>query len=264
MATNQPARGGAAEGMSEFVQRRNREQAARGQARAAEHQAFGQAIRAGHDLGLKKSSNLATQGAEARAMESAPSHQELEPNFLETPYAPIGHPGTLESFIPVWGSGREALADLEEGKPVSAAFNAGLAALDLTGIGMLDKVLAKGGIYAVKGAIGESAAQGGWRAVRRKMGDLKILEPYQHGHHWFIPQNGWGKKVPNLIKNHPANIHGMPSREIHGRLHGRYKGKPEFGFLHKYWHGTPHLSKVATGSAAGHAASAAASNGRRK
>src|SRR5215469_16472113 len=117
MGSNQPARGGAAESMSEFVKRRNREQAARGLARAAEHHAYGAALRANH-----------SDGERGRA--ATPSHETPQPNFLETPYAPIGHPGTLESFIPVWGSGREALADLEEGKPVSAAFNAGLAALD--------------------------------------------------------------------------------------------------------------------------------------
>jgi hypothetical protein len=257
MATNQPARGGAGESMSEFVKRRNREQAARGQAKAADHQAYGEALRAKLDLDFPRPSDVAAHGAKA-------SYKNLQPNFFETPAAQIGHPGTAESFIPVWGSGREALADLADGKPGSAAFNAGLAVLDLTGVGMVDKALAKGGSYAIKGAIGESAPKAKWRAVRRTMGDLKMLKPYQHGHHWFIPQKGWGTRVPDQIKNHPANIMGMPSREIHGRLHGRFKGKPEFGLLGKYWHGTPHLSKVATGSAAGHTVTAARVKDRRK
>ncbi len=44
---------------------------------------------------------------------------------------PIGHPGLAESFIPVWGSGREALADLQEQDYGPAAFNAALAVTDL-------------------------------------------------------------------------------------------------------------------------------------
>jgi hypothetical protein len=48
----------------------------------------------------------------------------------------------------------------------------------------------------------------------------------------------------------------MPSAEIHGRLTGSYKGKPQFGLLGQYWYGTPHWSKVATVSAAGHPAAA--------
>lgn len=257
MATNQPARGGASESMSEFIRRRNREQAARSQARAAGHQAYGEALRAKLDLDFPRPSDVAAHGANA-------SYKNLQPNFFETPAAQIGHPGTAESFIPVWGPTREAFADLADGNPGSAAFNAGLAVLDLTGVGIVDKALAKGGIYAIKGAVGETASRAKWRTVRREMGDLKILNPHQHGHHWLIPQNGWGKKAPDVIKNHPANIHGMPSREVHGRIHGRYKGKPRYGLLGRYWHGTPHLSKVATGSAAGHTAAAAKEKGRHK
>lgn len=45
-----------------------------------------------------------------------------------------------------------------------------------------------------------------------------MLAPKQHGHHWAIPQNGWGKNVPDRIKNQPWNIKPMPSAEVHGRL----------------------------------------------
>ena len=39
----------------------------------------------------------------------------------------------------------------------------------------------------------------------------------------------------------------MPNPEIHGRIHGRYRGKPQFNQAQRYWYGTPAWSKVATG-----------------
>jgi hypothetical protein len=164
----------------------------------------------------------------------------------------VGHPGFAESLIPVWGSGREAVADFQDGDYLGAALNGGLAVSDLFLATALEKAVAKGGLYALKGAIGDSAASQAWKNVRRKMGTLEMLDPYQHGHHWLIPQKGWGKDIPDWIKNHPLNIQGMPSREVHGRIHGRYKGQSRYGILGRYWHGTPHWSKFATGSAVGH------------
>lgn len=56
----------------------------------------------------------------------------------------IGHPGELESLIPVWGSGREALADFEGGDYVGAGLNGALAASDLFLAGSLLRGAAKG------------------------------------------------------------------------------------------------------------------------
>jgi hypothetical protein len=44
------------------------------------------------------------------------------------PSASVGHPELLESLIPVWGSGREAVADFQEGDHAGAALNGALAA----------------------------------------------------------------------------------------------------------------------------------------
>ncbi|WP_276089287.1 DUF6443 domain-containing protein [Pedobacter sp. JY14-1] len=43
----------------------------------------------------------------------------------------VGEPGTLESFIPVWGSGRAAINDFQNGRYGWAAFNAALAISDV-------------------------------------------------------------------------------------------------------------------------------------
>jgi len=53
----------------------------------------------------------------------------------------VGHPGFAESLIPVWGSGREAVADFQEGDYVGAALNGGLAASDLFLAGAAGKAL---------------------------------------------------------------------------------------------------------------------------
>jgi len=188
------------------------------------------------------------------------------------PSASVGHPELLESLIPVWGSGREAVADFQEGDYAGAALNGALAASDLFLAGSLAKGVAKGGLYIVTGAAKEAAKQAALRGskttpyswdkrVRPWMGAKRYLAKGQAGHHWAIPQNGWGKNVPEWVKNQPWNIKPMPEgpagAEMHGRMTGRYKGKPKFNALEQYIYGTPAWSKTATGAAVGHPAAAA-------
>jgi len=73
-----------------------------------------------------------------------------------------------------------------------------------------------------------------------------------------------GEKVPDAIKNQPWNIKPMPRAEVHGRITGPYKGKPQFNALERYWYGTPAWSKVATGAAVGHPAAAANAQAEKK
>ena len=226
MAGQQPARGGAGENINDFMARRRREGAERAPRARAAHEAYGKALRK-------------TRGFH------------------------VGHPGFAESLIPVWGSAREAMADEEDGNVAGAALNTALALSDLSVAGAganavrkaTLKTGLKGAMFLLKGAAGDSAKGTVWKSVRRKMGEHGLLEKYQHGHHWFIPQR-W-EKVPEVIRNHPLNIKGMPSHEIHGRVHGRYGGKPQFGLLGQLWHGTPHWAKGAAGSAVGHPVAAA-------
>lgn len=147
------------------------------------------------------------------------------------------HPGAVESFFPVWGSAREAVADAYEGDVRGAVVNAGLAISDL----------APGG-YAVKaGAKGLIKAGGShtWNATRKWMGKNGLAAPGQHVHHGIIPRGGVGKYVPDAIKNQPWNAAPMPSPEVHGRIHGGYKGQPQYGQLERYWRGTPDWAKRA-------------------
>lgn len=163
----------------------------------------------------------------------------------------IGHPGFWESLIPVWGSGREAVADFQNGDYAGAALNGALAASDLFLGGSIGKAIEKGGLYAIKGAIGESAAKAKWGAVRDEMVKHNLLPKELEGHHWLITQNGRLKNWLNWIKNHPANIMGLP-KNIHARLRHQYLGQPRYGIAEQYWRGTPQWSKAAAASALGH------------
>lgn len=159
-----------------------------------------------------------------------------EPWYLE-------HPGLAESLVPVWGSAREAVADAHEGDYVGAAINGGLAVSDAFVAGAVVKGLAKGGL--------KLAGSNSWKETRRWMGKKGQLQPYQHGHHGIIPQNGWGKIVPDVVKNQQWNVKGMPSPEVHGRIHGPYLGRPQFNVVQRYHYGTPRWAKAATVSTAG-------------
>ncbi|MEI9889508.1 MAG: hypothetical protein WDN45_01745 [Caulobacteraceae bacterium] len=90
----------------------------------------------------------------------------------------------------------------------------------------------------------------------QKKGFIKAGE---EGHHWAIPQNQWGKQIPEWIKNQTCNIKSLDP-VTHGRLRHRVGDLPKFNLAEQLWHGTPAWSKAAAGSAAGHAASGVESN----
>lgn len=176
----------------------------------------------------------------------------------------IPRPNVAESFIPVVGPAWQAAGDLQDRNYAGAAANAALAASDLFVAGSVAKDVARGGIYA--GKVIESEAQNpyAWKTVRKWLGDEGIADSGQHVHHWLIPQKGWGKNVPDWIKNHPLNLKSMPDAVTHWRIDHRVGDLPRFNPAQRYWFGAPTWSKVAAGAAAGHAVDAATarSNGR--
>jgi hypothetical protein len=192
----------------------------------------------------------AAEIARKRAIAQRPSEQKRGPSWAPD----VAHPGALESVIPVWGSGREALADLHDGDYLGAAGNGVMAVSDLA--------LVKGAFVAVgKGAmkVGGSYA---WRSkpwdevqgVRKWMGEKGYLKPGEHGHHGIIPQGGWGKAVPDYIKNQPWNIKALDPvthRRIHGRATVDGVKAPRFNPAERVWRGTPTWTKPAAASGAG-------------
>ena len=150
------------------------------------------------------------------------------------------HPGTLESLTPVWGSAREAVADAAEGDYLGAAVNGALAVSDLAPGAYAAKAAAKVG---VKGLL-----KGGshtWNATRKWIGKNGFAESGQHVHHGMIPQGGWGKWVPDKIKNQLWNATPMRSPQVHGRIHGPYGGLPQYPLPQRYWIGAPDWAKRA-------------------
>jgi hypothetical protein len=166
---------------------------------------------------------------------------ESEPAPDQDKTSSIGHPGFAESFIPIWGSGREAIADYQEGKIGEAALNAALAVSDL----FLASSLAKG---VWKGAFKLGSHK--WNRTREWLGTRGYAKPGQPVHHWLIPQRRWGINVPEVIKNQPWNLKAMPDHAFHRRVHGQ--GKKAFIPPLRVWHGTPAWVKVGAGSVLGH------------
>lgn len=174
----------------------------------------------------------------------------------------VGHPGFAESLIPVWGSGREAVADFQDGDYVGAALNAGLAASDVFLAGAVTKAAAKVATKAAATSAGKRVLSTTWNATRKRMQKSGYLPPGQQGHHWLIPQNKWGKQVPEAVKNGEWNIMPRPP-VVHGRIHHRVGDLPRYNTVQRMAYGTPTTAKVAVGSAVGHPAAAAKAQSER-
>ncbi|MFL5297365.1 MAG: hypothetical protein ACJ798_13370 [Phenylobacterium sp.] len=170
----------------------------------------------------------------------------------------VGHPGVAESLVPVWGSGREALADLHDGDYPGAAFNGVMAASDVVLLKALIGGLAKGGLKMSGPYVWRNARKEA-ESARQWLGRKGFLKPNQPGHHWAFEQKG---PVPDQIKNQPLFVHGMEDAVQHGRVHGPYTVDgvklPRFNMAQRYWYGTPDWSKAWTFSAPAHGGLAAA------
>jgi hypothetical protein len=178
-------------------------------------------------------------------------------SFAEPEAQKIGHPGPLESLLPIWGSGREAIADLEDRNYFGGAFNAGLAASDFVVAKALLGGLAKGGVKVGGKYVWRNAP---WEEenMRQWLGKQGFLKPGQHGHHWWLEQKS---SAPDLLKNQPPFIKGTKDAVEHGRIHGPYTVNgvklPQFNAAQRFWHGTPDWWKALNVSMPGHAGTAA-------
>ena len=165
----------------------------------------------------------------------------------------IPPPSTLESFIPVVGPAWQAASDLQHRDYLGAAFNGGLAVSDLFLGGEILKGVAKGG--GVFHGMASRTPPFGWPAARKWMKESGFLHPGEEGHHWLIPQNQWGRNIPDWLKNQPWNIMSL-DKVTHGRLRHRMGESPRFNPAQRYLYGTPAWSKAATVSVVGHPAAA--------
>jgi RHS repeat-associated protein len=154
----------------------------------------------------------------------------------------IGAPGFAESLIPVWGSGRAAVSDLQEGRYGWASFNTAVAVSDVFLVGALTKGAAKGAFK-----LGSHT----WSATRKWYGQTRSLERGTPVHHWLIERNSAiGKQVPDAIKNQPWNLMPMRSQALHNQVHG---WNPDgFNAAGQLWYGTPPWTKAGAFSTTGH------------
>ncbi len=178
-------------------------------------------------------------------------------------------------MIPIWGSGKEALADFEVENYVGAAVNTGLAVSDVFLAKAVVSGLAKGGLKVAGPHVWRVPYPEVKAAQRRKeklqgarqwMGEKGFVKPGDHGHHWAIPQKA--KFIPDWVKNQPPFINPMDAVK-HGRTHGPYTVDgvklPRFNAVERLWHATPPWAKAGYISSAGHggtAAGRAAADGR--
>jgi hypothetical protein len=148
----------------------------------------------------------------------------------------VGAPGTLESFAPIWGSGRQAVYDWQNGDFGWATFNGVMAISDI----LLVKTLAT--------AAGKGAWKLGghsWKATRKwmlKNGYVSSGEPL---HHWAIPQSTAKKYGLEWLANQPWNLKKFTTHSMHMRAgHGmRYLGEPGYNKIGQLWYGTPTWTK---------------------
>lgn len=171
----------------------------------------------------------------------------------------VGRPTAAESLIPIWGSGRTALAELHDGNYVGAAVNGALAVSDLVPAKAIGGALLKGGLKAAPTVWRTKP----WEAAKGVVGKRQWLT--EHGfaaagqpvHHWAIHQGGRGKRVPDAIKNGLWNLKPTQGAVQHGRIHGPYtvngQRLPQYNAAQRIWYGTPDWFKAANVSIPGHA-----------
>ena len=148
--------------------------------------------------------------------------------FIDPLGLEVGEPGTLESFIPIWGSGRQAINDFQTGSYAWGTVNTAVAISDV----FLVKSLATG--------VGKGLWKCGshtWPATRKWLLKIGWVEPWQPAHHWAIPQSGWGEYIPDFIKNQPLNLMPMENRALHDAVHG--VGPSPFNAIEQFLYGTP-------------------------
>ena len=150
----------------------------------------------------------------------------------------VGTPGFWESLIPVWGSGRAAINDFQEGRYGWGVFNTAMAISDVFLIKALYTGVLKVGV--------KSTGKMGWKSVRSWLGKKGFAKSGQHVHHWLIPQGRWGKYIPNWIKNQPWNLLPMKTNKLHHLIHSK-----RLNIFGRIWLGTPLWVKLGAFSSIG-------------
>ena len=160
--------------------------------------------------------------------------------------------GTGESFIPLWGSGKQAYYDFEDGDWQWGLVNTGLAISDLALIGYLRKGIAQGGLKAATMGNKPWSHREFWdptKSYGKFYHSSGFAASGQHIHHSFLMQNlGVGKYAPNFLKHQMFGLKPIKGRWINGKyfdsaaVHRAIHGKNKdliLNTVYRYYYGTP-------------------------
>jgi hypothetical protein len=149
-------------------------------------------------------------------------------------------------IVHVLNEPREARRQVEHGHVVRGLFDGATAAADLE--------FGRSVVGGIRRGSFKLSGSHNWKQTRKWLGQKGLAEKGQHAHHALIPNGGWGKAVPDIVKNQPWNFKMTETPLHHIRIHGasRKFGLPQFNAVERYVHGTPRWWKAANGSAVGH------------
>jgi len=107
------------------------------------------------------------------------------------------------------------------------------------------------GVAGALGAIGGGVMSGAFKLTKGSMKATNAVRRYRrlHNvprthdvHHWAIKKGSTiGRRLPDSVVNHPANLHGV-ERALHRGVHN------DFGPLGRWWYGTPNWAKAGEGA----------------
>lgn len=165
--------------------------------------------------------------------------------FVEQTGGSVGQPGTWESMIPIWGSGRAAVDYFQNENYWSAAGYAALAISDVFLVKSIVTGVAKGGVKM----FGKSYKT--WGSYRTNYGKTGFAAPNQQLHHWAWARNGAksGEGAGWWAKNQMWNLMPMESQAMHSAVHGW--GRNAYGPVGQFWYGTPTWFKASIVSGGG-------------
>jgi RHS repeat-associated protein len=137
-------------------------------------------------------------------------------------YAATDAPGALESLIPVWGSGREAVNDWSEGRYASAAWNAGLAVTDVVPGKVLIGAACKGVLKVAKGSTSllktarnvPISDPGRVKEINKTLDRMSQGGPHPHAKDGTIFENKERKLPPGDYREYTVDTPGAPTRGL--------------------------------------------------
>lgn len=143
-----------------------------------------------------------------------------EPSWSEENYPDVG---TGESFIPVWGSGRSMMNNIEANDYLGASLDGIMVVSDVFLLKSVVRGIGTGGLKVM------TKNYGSWSSYRRFYGNKGFAKKGEQLHHW-----AWKRGAKNgsgfawKLKNQMWNLKRFPSQATHTRW-GHGNGFPSLG-----------------------------------